>query len=539
MENGEELTKILAADFEDLSSYISDLMAAVPLPIYTVNSAGIIIDANKALVELTGYSLGELPGKRAHTIFLNEAAARSIEKETVEKGYVKGKELTVLTKDGEGILVSICAHARTDESGNVSYVATLMDITEHKKMKEQLQTISNLTRIITSCTNLSKVIESFAHELRKVSDFARLSILTIEADKLCLLAVYPKQDTGPEVGKTYPLEGSVTAWVKANKKAHIRSDFATTARQFTTDEAYLKNGFRAAICLPLFAHGEVFGSLNLTCSKPDAFDERYRGVLEQLAAQLGGAIENIRLYQLEKVQRQKLEQENNVRANFLNTLIHELSTPLTPLLSSGQLLAEQLEPKGGIEFQLIKNILDGAHILNGHLNELLELAKGEVGILQVNPEPLEPGEVIQGLASQCSAMFTAKGQEFHLEMESPLPNILADKERTGQVLLNLLTNATKFTPEGGEVTLRAKAEENALVIQVEDSGPGISAEKQAILSQPYLHLDSFSALGLGLAVSKRLVELQGGRIWAESEPGKGSTFSFSLPLASEEVVKGE
>lgn len=418
-------------------------------------------------------------------------------------------------------------------------MAALTDITEYKKMQEQLQTISSLTRIITSSTNLNEVTGSFAHELRKVSDFDRLSILTIEADKLCLLAVYPKQDAEPEVGKTYPLEGSVTAWVKANRKARIRGDFATAARQFPTDEAYLKNGFRSAICLPLFAHGEVFGSLNLTCSKPNTFDEQHRGVLEQLAAQLGGAIENIRLYQLEKEQRQKLEQEINVRANFLNTLIHELSTALTPLLSSGQLLAEQLEPKGGVEFQLAKNILDGVHILNGHLNELLELAKGELGILKVNPEPLEPGEVIQGLASQCSAMFAAKSQEFHLEMENPLPNILADKERTGQVLLNLLTNATKFTPEGGEVTLRAKAEENALVIQVEDSGPGISAEKQAILAQPCLHLDSFSALGLGLTVSKRLVELQGGRIWCSSQPGKGSTFSFSLPLASEEAVVKE
>ncbi len=296
------------------------------------------------------------------------------------------------------------------------------------------------------------------------------------------------------------------------------------------DELHLKSGLRSAIRVPLIAKGEVFGSLNLTGSEPDAYNEWHREVLEQLAAQVSGAIDNARLYQLEKTLKENILQ-------FTNAITHEMKTPLTPILSSGKLLVEQLEPKGEVEYRLARNILDGAHTLSNRLNELLELAKGEMGLLKVNPEPLEPGSLIRKLADRWSTMFAAKKQEFRLELEGPLPYVLADEERTSQVLLNLLSNANKFTPEGGQVTLRAKAEVSALVIEVEDNGPGIPPEEQGALFQPYFHPNNFHGLGLGLAISKRLVELQGGKIWCQSQPGRGCTFGFSLPVASSQDGK--
>jgi len=112
--------------------------------------------------------------------------------------------------------------------------------------------------------------------------------------------------------------------------------------------------------------------------------------------------------------------------------------------------------------------------------------------------------------------------------------LVADGQRIEQILLNLLSNAIRVTPEGGRITLKASNESNRLVIKVQDSGPGIPPEEKQKLFRPYYHLStdraSIPGMGLGLAITKQLVELHGGTIWVQSEPGKGSTFSFSLPL---------
>jgi len=160
-----------------------------------------------------------------------------------------------------------------------------------------------------------------------------------------------------------------------------------------------------------------------------------------------------------------------------------------------------------------------------------------MGLLNVNPEPLEPGSLIQRLTGRWSTTFAAKKQEFQVELESPLPHVLADERRTSQVLSNLLSNANKFTPERGRVTLRAGVKEDALVIEVGNSGPGIPVEEQQEIFQPYTHSDGFPGLGLGLVIAKELVELQGGKIWCHSQPGKGNTFGFSLPLAGSKKQK--
>jgi PAS domain S-box-containing protein len=277
--------------------------------------------------------------------------------------------------------------------------------------------------------------------------------------------------------------------------------------------------------VPLITKGEVFGSLNLTDSEPDAYNEWHKVELEQLCAQVAGAIDNARLYQLEKAfaesqrkifenaqvgifivqdgkfkyanpqfenysgctneellerpsldlvypeDREKVresrikmlkgeqnqayeyrsvrkdgqiiwimervasieyegkraslggymditeyKQEEQRRSQFINMLTHELSTPLTPILSSGKLLSEQLEPKGEVESRLAKNILNGAHTLSEHLNELLELAKGEAGLVKVNPEPLEAENLIGRLVEQYLPVFAAEKQKFHQKL---------------------------------------------------------------------------------------------------------------------------
>ncbi|MBA7546817.1 Alkaline phosphatase synthesis sensor protein PhoR [subsurface metagenome] len=177
------------------------------------------------------------------------------------------------------------------------------------------------------------------------------------------------------------------------------------------------------------------------------------------------------------------------------------------------------------------------------MRRILDLAKGEIGMLQLNPEPVDPMQLLQMIVNNMTPVALRNGQSLSLELPSSLSAVWADEERLRQVVLNLLNNAFKFTPAGGKIILRAKEDGTNLIIEVQDTGRGISEEEQQRLFEPYYRLESdrerLSGLGLGLALSKKLVDLHGGQIWVKSGKGKGSTFGFSVPLeATSQSEKG-
>lgn len=220
---------------------------------------------------------------------------------------------------------------------------------------------------------------------------------------------------------------------------------------------------------------------------------------------------------------------------FIDTLAHELKTPLTSIIAAAGLLAEELETTGDESYQkLIQTIIHNANTLETRLGELMDIVKTGSGRLQLQLEPVDMKSLLQGIGWQMRPLLQGKEQTLNLDLAEPLPIVRGDGQRLEQVVLNLMTNATKFTPKGGSITLRARKRDNGLVIEVQDNGMGIPKEEQAKLFQPYSRLSAdrqrHPGLGLGLALAKQVVELHGGQIWVDSEPGKGSTFAFSLPL---------
>jgi signal transduction histidine kinase len=220
---------------------------------------------------------------------------------------------------------------------------------------------------------------------------------------------------------------------------------------------------------------------------------------------------------------------------FIDTLSHELKTPLTTIIAAAGLLAEELEATGDESHQkLIQTIIHNANNIETRLAELMDIVKSGSGRLQLQIEPVDMKSLLQGIGWQISPLIQGKEQKLNMDLPDSLPIIHGDGQRLEQVLLNLMTNATKFTPKGGNITLRTRRQVTGLVIEVHDNGVGISKEEQTSLFKPYSRLNAdrqrHPGLGLGLALAKQVVELHGGEIWVESEPGKGSVFSFSLPL---------
>ncbi|MDD5127030.1 MAG: HAMP domain-containing sensor histidine kinase [Dehalococcoidales bacterium] len=220
---------------------------------------------------------------------------------------------------------------------------------------------------------------------------------------------------------------------------------------------------------------------------------------------------------------------------FLDTLSHELKTPLTSIIAAAGLLAEELEEKGEESYQkLIKNIIHNSHILETRLTELLAIVKAGDGRLRLQIGPVDMKSLLQGIGWQMAPLVQKKSQTLALDIPESLPIFQGDGQRLEQAVFNLMTNASKFTPDGGSISLRARQRITELIIEVQDNGIGISKEEQTKLFKPYARVNAdrqkHPGLGLGLALAKQVVDLHGGRIWVESEPGKGSIFVIALPL---------
>ncbi len=238
------------------------------------------------------------------------------------------------------------------------------------------------------------------------------------------------------------------------------------------------------------------------------------------------------LYTREKQLRQQIESEMQRRVDFSRMLAHELKTPLTSILTSTDSLISELED--GRLMNLARNISRGTFNLSNRVNELLDLARDEVGILELDIEPVDILGILSEAIESALPLAEKQGQSIISQLPRSLPPVRADGNRIQQVISNLLDNALKFTPKGAEISLKANVKGLDLLIEVHDTGPGMSRQEQDRIFEPYHRLANdkgrMSGLGLGLALCKRLVELHGGRIWVKSRPGEGAVFSFSLPL---------
>jgi len=219
---------------------------------------------------------------------------------------------------------------------------------------------------------------------------------------------------------------------------------------------------------------------------------------------------------------------------FIDTLSHELKTPLTSIIAAAGLLEEELQTTTDESHRkLIQTIIRNSNSLETRLAELLDIVKTGSGELQLQLEPVDIKSLVLGTCMQISPLLHNKEQQLTTDVADSLPIIRGDGPRLEQVLLNLMNNAVKFTPDGGKIAVRARHHEDGVLVQVQDNGIGIAKDKHNMLFKPYSRLNSdrqrHPGLGLGLALSKQVIELHSGRIWVDSEPGTGSIFSFYLP----------
>jgi signal transduction histidine kinase len=290
--------------------------------------------------------------------------------------------------------------------------------------------------------------------------------------------------------------------------------------------------FNAEACVPLFVGDRLYGLVNLGSRKKKRYDRETRDLLKLLAVQFATAIHNANLYQALIKQNLKLQETSKFKTQLLANVSHELRTPLTGIIGLSELLAEGGD--GPVNEEQVKHLFlirqSGTKLLDT-VTAMLDLSKLEVDRLNLAIQKVNIGKVVSQVASD---LQLNKYTKLEVKMGDDTPGVYGDEQRLRQIVKHLLENAVKFTKRG-KILINAEKCGEMLKVSIKDTGIGIDKKRQKIIFEGFHQADGsatreYEGLGLGLTISKKLVELHGGRIWLNSKVGRGSEFNFTLPL---------
>jgi signal transduction histidine kinase len=296
------------------------------------------------------------------------------------------------------------------------------------------------------------------------------------------------------------------------------------------------HGWRSMVVLPLRRGDAIFGSLVVRRTVPGALPQETVDLLETLAGQSVVAIHNARVFRELEHKTRELEVASQHKTEFLASMSHELRTPLNAVIGFSDVLLDRMFGElNERQDEYVRDIRDSGRHLLELINEILDLSKVEAGQMDLDLEPVSLADMIERGVAMVRERAARHRISLASDIEPSLGIAQADERKLKQVVLNLLSNAVKFTPDGGSVTVQARRVGNDAQVSVRDTGIGIAEDEKDRIFEAFQRggreaRTSTEGTGLGLTLSKRIVELHGGRLWMESELGVGSTFSFAIPL---------
>jgi signal transduction histidine kinase len=330
-------------------------------------------------------------------------------------------------------------------------------------------------------------------------------------------------------------EGALGRMAVTGEPAQIRDIMTDASYQSRLREIVLRLGYRSLMAVPLMRDDHLLGGLVVYRKAPGEFDASVIDLLRTFATQSALAIQNARLFREIEEKSRELATASRHKSEFLANMSHELRTPLNAVIGFSEVLAEGLFGEvNDKQAEYLKDILESGRHLLSLINDILDLSKIEAGRMELEPSEFDLPGAIDTTLLLMRERAGRKGIEVSRTIDAQLGILRADERKVKQVLLNLLSNAVKFTPEGGRIDVTARAHDGVVEIAVADTGVGIAPEDQAAVFEEFRQVGSAAkkveGTGLGLALSRKFVELHGGRLWVTSERGAGSTFSFTIPL---------
>jgi GAF domain-containing protein len=408
-------------------------------------------------------------------------------------------------------------------------------------LEQQTATSEVLQAISSSPTDIQPVLDALVRSAVRFCGADDAAIHRLDGQQLRVAAHH-----GPvpyhAIGRVVSLVGTVNGRAVLERRPVHVPDLQAETEEFPQGSTSARElGFRTSLSIPLLREGVALGTINLRRTEAHPFTNKQIELLQTFADQAVIAIENVRLFDEIQDKNRQLQLASEHKSQFLSSMSHELRTPLNAIIGLTEMMVSNAA-RFGTEKALepLRRVnAAGSHLLS-LINEILDLSKIEAGKLELNPEPVNLPRLIDEVIGTAGQLAEKNQNCLIVEAQENLGALNADTMRLKQILLNLLSNACKFTKEG-EVALRVRKVADGrdwVELGVADTGIGLTVEQQAKLFQEFTQADSLTArryggTGLGLALSRKLARMMGGDVTVTSEPGKGSVFTLRLPAGAD------
>jgi len=408
---------------------------------------------------------------------------------------------------------------------------------------EKLTALGEVSRAVTSTLDVETVLDTIVSRASQLAGAAGCSIYEYDeaSEQFELRATHHDDQALVAALRVAPLrkgEGLMGRAVEMREPIQIPDITEPGAYQSSVRDTLVRFGYRALLSVPLLREDQIIGSLSCNRKAPGELPPAVVDVLKTFATQSVLAIQNARLFREIADKSAQLETASRHKSEFLANMSHELRTPLNAIIGFSEILAEKMF--GDVnekQTEYLQDILESGRHLLSLINDILDLSKIEAGRMELELSEFDLPQAIENALILVRERASRRGIRLGHTIDPRLGTIRGDERKVKQVLLNLLSNALKFTPEGGRIDVGARLRDQVAEISVADNGIGIAPEDQGAVFEAFRQVGAAErkaeGTGLGLPLSRKFIELQGGRIWLKSEPGGGSVFTFTLPVTIE------